>query len=124
MRIWAVGFAALAVSAFPFVAGGASADTVVYNGGSPDLRGTYHADSSFGFADYISFVLPPGVTSITDAEWWGGCYPSTVCGTSPSFTISVLSNTDSGPGAVIATYSVGGADQTATGRTITSSSAQ
>ncbi len=100
-----------------------AADTVVYNGGAPDLGGTYYADTANDSAAvYISFVLPTGVTSITDAEWWGGCYNPQVngaCGSSPSFTISVLSDTGgSGPGTVIASYGVGAADQTATGNTI------
>ncbi len=110
--------ASAAAGALSFASAAARADTVVYNGGSPDLGGTYYAESTFGFSDYISFVLPAGVTSISDAEWWGGCYPSTTCGTSPSFTISVLTSTGSGPGTVIATDSVGGAGQTATGNTI------
>ena len=121
MKNWLVTCTALAAFSVPFVAGGASADTVVYNGGSPDLGGTYYANSADGASVYISFVLPSGVTSINDAEWWGGCYNSDSsgsCGSSPSFTISVLSSTDSGPGTVIATYDVGGADQTATGNLI------
>lgn len=110
-------------SAAAFSAGSAAAfaDTVVYNGGSPDQGGTYYADSAYSASVYISFVLPTGVTAISDAEWWGGCYNSDSsgsCGSSPSFTISVLSDVAGAPGTVLASYSVGAAGQTATGNTI------
>jgi len=113
--------ASAAAGALSLASAAAWADTVVYNGGSPDLGGTYYADSAYTASVYISFVLPAGVTSISDAEWWGGCYnlyTSGSCGSSPSFTISVLSSTGGAPGTVIATYAVGGADQTATGSSI------
>jgi hypothetical protein len=108
-----------AAGAFSFASAAAKADVVVYNGGAPDLASAFTADSADFIAVYISFVLPAGVSSITDAEWWGGCFPSKTCGTiNPAFSISVLSNTSIGPGTVIATDDVGGADQTATGRSI------
>ena len=109
----------VAAGAFSLASAAAKADVVVYNGGAPNLASAFVADSDASIAVYISFVLPAGVSSITDAEWWGGCYPATTCGAiNPPFTTSVLSNTSSGPGAVIATHDVGGADQTATGRSI------
>ena len=109
----------VAAGAFSLASAAAKADVVVYNGGAPNLASAFVADSDASIAVYISFVLPAGVSSITDAEWWGGCYPATTCGAiNPAFTTSVLSNTSSGPGAVIATHDVGGADQTATGRSI------
>jgi hypothetical protein len=119
MRKLLLAFAAAGALSLPSAA--ARADTVVYNGGDPNQFGTFFADSALPAAVYISFVLPAGVTSINDAEWWGGCYGSSAgtCGTSPSFTISVLTSTDTGPGTVIATDNVGGADQTATGNLIT-----
>ncbi len=115
------GFVAVALG----VAGGlavsapALADQVVYNGGSPDQGGTIYAESTDGFAVGMNFTLPTGVTSISDANWWGGCYPSTNCGTSPSFTLGIYTDTGgSGPGTEIASVSVGGANQTATGNLI------
>jgi len=107
-----------AAGAFSLASAAAKADVVVYNGGAPNLASAFVADSDAAIAVYISFVLPAGVSSITDAEWWGGCYPATTCGADPNFRVSVLSNTSSGPGAVVATDDVGGADQTATGRSI------
>lgn len=96
-----------AAAAFSLAAAAAKADAVVYNGGAPNLASADTADSADFIAVYVSFVLPAGVSSITDAEWWGGCYPATTCGAESSFSVSVLSNTGSGPGTVIATDDVG-----------------
>ncbi len=117
-----LGLALAAAGAASLACAGARADTVVYNGGSPNQLGTYYADTSGLAAVYISFVLPTGVSDISDAEWWGGCYPATNCGSSPSFTIGVFADTGgSGPDLTspIEVLSVGTADQTATGNLIT-----
>jgi hypothetical protein len=109
--------AALAVA--PLLASApANADTVVYDGGSPDQGGTIYAESTFGWAVAMNFTLSSGVSSVNDANWWGGCYPSTACGSSPNFVLSFYQDSGAGPGTLITSFGVGGANQTATGKLI------
>jgi hypothetical protein len=58
------------------------------------------------------------VTSVSDANWWGGCYPDKSCGSSPNFVLSFYNDSVEGPGTLIASFNVGGANQTATGNQI------
>jgi len=120
MRKLLLAFAAAGALSLPSAA--ARADTVVYNGGAPDQGGITFAESTFSFVAAMNFTLPAGVTSINDANWWGGCFSGSgvdSCGSSPSFTLSIYSDSGgSGPGALITSFPVGGANQTATGNTI------
>ena len=108
-----VAFAAAFVFAVASAPAGA---TVIYNGGAPDQGGQIYATGTASVA--MSFTLAPGADVVTDAHWWGGCFPSTTCGSTPNFTLGI--NADSGglPGANIWFGNVGSANQTLTGKVI------
>jgi hypothetical protein len=89
---------------------------VIYNGGAPDQGGTLNAQSPAAVA--ISFTLSAGSSVVTDAHWWGGCFPSTTCGASPDFTVGFLADDNGMPGAPIIEVDFGDANQTATGKLI------
>jgi len=115
-----LGAAAISALSLALATASARADTVVYNGGAPNQGGTTYAESTLSFVAAMNFTLPSGVSSVSDANWWGGCYPSTTCGSSPDFVLSFYqdSGTNSGPGTLITSFDVGGANQTATGNLI------
>ncbi len=88
---------------------------VIYDGGGPDQGGQIYATGTASVA--MSFTLAPGANVVTDAHWWGGCFPSTTCGPSPNFTLGI--NADSGgPGANVWFGNVGSANQMLTGKVI------
>jgi hypothetical protein len=89
---------------------------VIYNGGAPDQGGTLYAQSPAAVA--ISFTLSAGSSVVTDAHWWGGCFPSTTCGATPDFTVGFLADDNGMPGAPIIEVDFGDANQTATGKLI------
>ncbi len=93
-----------------------AADVVVFDGGAPDQGGQLYAQSPA--LEAMSFTLVSGSNVVNDANWWGGCFPATTCGGSPDFTISIYSDDSGIPGSAIQSYSVGSANQTATGNTI------
>ncbi len=98
--------------------GSAWADPVIYNGGSPDLSTIYFADANYGFTtDAVPFMLTAGSSTVTDAQWWGGCYPEGTC-PSGNFTIGFYTDNAGAPDTLIASYAVGNANQTATGNFI------
>lgn len=96
----------------------ASAD-VIYNGGAPDQGGQIYSELPGSAA--MSFELSPGETEITGVEWWGGCYPSTTCG-SGTFEISIWTDDSGTPGTVVDFAPVGDGNQAATGNMIQGSS--
>jgi hypothetical protein len=106
-------FALAAAAAFSVGSAAAFADTVVYNGGAPNQGGQLYAQSPA--LEAMSFTLGAGSNTIDDANWWGGCFPSTTCGSSPSFTISIYSDSSGSPGTQLDSFVVGAANQTATG---------
>ena len=90
---------------------------VIYNGGAPDQGGQIFAQSPAAVA--MNFTLVAPTTTVTDAHWWGGCFPSITCGPSPDFVLTFYSDTGvAGPGAAVFTQDVGTANQTATGELI------
>ncbi len=89
---------------------------VVYNGGGPDQLGTLYAELPAMVA--MSLTLAPGSSVVTDAHWWGGCYPATTCSDTPDFTLGYLADDNGKPGAVIVSLDFGAANQTATGNVI------
>jgi PEP-CTERM motif len=89
---------------------------VIYNGGAPDQGGTLYALSPAAVA--MSFTLSAGSSVITDAHWWGGCFPSTTCSATPDFTVGFLADDKGMPGAPIVELDFGAANQTATGKVI------
>jgi hypothetical protein len=98
--------------------GAAWADNLIYNNGAPDQFGTYYADAnSFFTMDASTFTLAAGSSTITDATWWGGCSPEGTC-PAADFTLSFYTDVAGAPGALIQSYSVGGANQTLTGNSI------
>ena len=108
-------FAVLAVSMVGLV--GAADATVIYNGGAPDQGGQLYGASPAELA--VNFTLLPGSNVISDANWWGGCYPSTTCSvTSPQFQLSILSDSGGVPGSVVVSPITVTATQTATGKLI------
>ncbi len=96
-----------------------AAAAVIYNGGAPDQNGQIFSETPVVGA--MSFTLTSSVT-ITGADWWGGCYPSTTCGSSPFFEIDVWTDDAGTPGTVIDFRPVGTGNQTATGLLIGGSS--
>jgi hypothetical protein len=89
---------------------------VVYNGGGPDQLGTLYAESPAMVA--MSLTLAPGSSVVTDAHWWGGCFPATTCSDTPDFTLGYLADDNGKPGALIVSLDFGAANQTATGKLI------
>ena len=89
---------------------------MIYNGGAPDQAGTLYALSPAAVA--ISFTLSAGSSVVTDAHWWGGCFPATTCSASPDFTLGYLADDDGMPGAPIVEVDFGSANQTVTGKVI------
>ncbi|MDA8049372.1 MAG: PEP-CTERM sorting domain-containing protein [Rhodospirillales bacterium] len=96
---------------------------VIYNGGAPDQGGQIYAQAPAAVA--MSFTLTPGSTVVNGVHWWGGCYPATSCSSAPDFTIFFFTDytlypdyTSGTPGGVIASYDVGTANETATGKLI------
>ena len=99
---------------------GTASAAVIYDGGSPDQGGTYYADANnlFGTADAVPFTLQPGASTVTDVHWWGGCYIGPTC-PAGDFTLSFYTDNSGTPGSLIGSaYSVGNANQTATGNTM------
>ena len=93
---------------------------VIYDGGSGNLIGTYYADApyTFGTAVAAPFTLQLGASTITDVHWWGGCYFGPTC-PAGDFTLSFYADSSGVPGTLIGSaYSVGNANQTATGNTM------
>jgi hypothetical protein len=93
---------------------------VIYDGGGPDQASTLYAQSPG--AEAMSFILSAGSSIITDAHWWGGCYSPIVhgntCSGSSAFTLTIWTDSGSGPGLLEATRDVGGANQFDTGKVI------
>ena len=107
-------FAVLAASMLGLV--GAADATVIYNGGAPDQGGQIYGTSPAQLA--LNFTLAAGSNVVSDANWWGGCYPSTTCSVaSPQFQLSILNDSSGTPGSVLWTGTVT-ATQTATGNVI------
>ncbi len=90
--------------------------TVIYDGGAPDQGGQIYAQAPAAVA--MNFTLLAGSTVVTDAHWWGGCFPGPTCDPSPDFVLSFYDDNTGMPGALIATRAVGTANQTATGASI------
>lgn len=89
---------------------------VVYDGGAPDQGGQIYAEGAASVA--MSFSLAAGSNQVNSAQWWGGCFPSVTCGPAPDFKLSFFADASGLPGALIATFDVGVANQTATGASI------
>jgi hypothetical protein len=89
---------------------------VIYDGGAPDQGGTIYSQAPAAVA--MDFSLAAGSNVVGGANWWGGCYPATACGSSPDFQISFYADSGSGPGTLIKTFDAGTANQTATGKQI------
>ena len=93
-----------------------AAATVVYDGGAPDQGGIIYSDTVINFADFMSFT-PSSSETVNGVNWWGGCYQNVTCGSS-TFAITIWSDNSGAPGTALETVMVGGANQTATGKTI------
>jgi hypothetical protein len=106
---------AMILSGAMLAAGAAQAGTI-YDGGTPDQGGQIYSQVPGGVTA-MNFTLSSNET-LTGVNWWGGCYPSTTCGSSPSFQITIYSNSAGFPGSALDTASVGGGTQTATGNLI------
>ena len=93
----------------------AAADPIVYEGGGPNQDDGFFADGTFGASILAeSFVLQPGMTTITDAHWWGACADISGCD-SADFTIRFYNDDNGTVGSLIDARSVGGANQSGTG---------
>jgi len=110
-------------AAFLLTAATARASSIVFDGGPPDQKNIYFADTDYTWsattASIQAFTLS-GET-IIGAEWWGGCvltsgtarsaadgaFTPTTCSV-PSFLLSFYDNSGAGvtPGNVIASFTV------------------
>jgi hypothetical protein len=89
---------------------------VVYDGGAPNLFGTFFAGSPTEVA--MSFSLEPGANTVNGVNFWGGCSNNAgTCGTA-AITLNFYSSTGGLPGSLITSYNVGQANQTLTGNQI------
>ena len=92
---------------------------VIYDGGAPNLGNVYLADTSYSFTTAAEdFVLEPGATTVTDAHWWGACFGGSNSCPAGNFVIGFYNDAAGAPGSLIQEYSVGNANQTATGNFI------
>jgi hypothetical protein len=90
---------------------------VIYNGGAPDQGGQIFAESPGAVA--MNFTLVAPTNGVTDAHWWGGCFPSITCAPVPDFQLTFYSDSGgTGPDTAVYTVDVGTANQTATGAVI------
>jgi len=119
-----------AVASLLTVASTARAATIVFDGGHPDQQNIYFADSDYSWTAATNDVLPFSLvdSTITGADWWGGCVTNAggdasaaetgtpaACSVAPDFTITIYDGEGSGtPGGVVATLNVSPV-QTATG---------
>ena len=99
------------------------ADIMIYDGGSPDQRAAYTADSNYAFTTVAeTFVLSVGSSTVTGAQWWGACANKSSPGggacPAGNFTIGFYTDNSGVPGTLVKSYTVGNADQTATGNFI------
>jgi hypothetical protein len=100
-------------------ASAADASTIIFNGGSPDQGGVFYADASSVFSAVAEpFSLQSGLSTVTDAHWWGGCFPELTC-PGANFTIGFYTDNSGAVGSLVQEFSVGGANQTATGSFMT-----
>lgn len=96
----------------------ASASSIIYDNGAPSQIRGYNSDADLDFTisadDFVLQTTGPMV--ITDAHWWGGCNPSP-CSSDQEFTLFFYENSSAfdQPGSVIQSFTVGTANQTATG---------
>jgi hypothetical protein len=96
---------------------GAADATVIYNGGAPDQGGQIYALSPAEVA--MNFTLAAGADVVSDAHWWGGCFPATTCSEgSPVFQLSILADASGAPGATVISTATVTPTQTATGNLI------
>ena len=96
---------------------GTSTAGIIYDGGAPDQGGQLFAQGPGAAA--MTFTLGPGLNTVTDAHWWGGCFPSITCGPSPDFELSFYTDNAGTVGALIGSpIDVGTAHQTSTGNLI------
>ncbi len=125
LRFWFVAVVVALLSVF-FVPRLASADSIIYDGGGPGGFQGVAADTSSSYpAAAESFVLSPGATTITDAEWWGYCGLSNdLACPQGDFTIGFytslygLGGVPVAPDTLIAQFDVGNANQTPTGNSV------
>lgn len=89
---------------------------VIYDGGAPDQGGQIFAQAPAAVA--MTFTLTAPSNDVTDAHWWGGCFPAITCGSSPDFELTFYSDSSGLPGTAIDSVDVGTANQTATGAVI------
>lgn len=90
---------------------------VIYDGGAPDQGGQIFAQSPGMIA--MNFTLDPQTDSVTDAHWWGGCFPDAItCGDTPDFVLTFYLDDSGLPGTAVYTVDVGTAHQTLTGALI------
>jgi hypothetical protein len=97
----------------------AHASTIIFNGGSPDQGGVFYADASTPITAVAEpFSLQSGASTVTDAHWWGGCFPELTC-PGANFTLGFYNDNAGAVGSLVQAFSVGGANQTATGSFMT-----
>jgi len=116
----------MAFSATLLAAGQANA-AVIYDNGGPNQTVIQFADASYFFTEAADeFTLAGGRNVVSDVHWFGGCVVNsegtlttgTNCPTG-DFTLHIYGDSGSNsPGALLATYNVGNANQTLTGLTI------
>ena len=95
---------------------GVASAGVIYDGGAPDHGGQIFAQSPAAIA--MNFTLDAQTDSVTDAHWWGGCFPAITCGDTPDFELTFYSDSAGLPGSAVYSVDVGTAHQTATGAVI------
>ena len=116
----------VALAAAMLAAGNARAG-VIYDNGGPNQTANQLADTTYFFTEAADeFSLALGSNTVGDVHWWGGCVVNdagtlttgTNCPTG-AFTLNFYNDSGSNsPGTLFASYSVGNANQTASGLTI------
>lgn len=102
--------------------------TVIYDNGSPNQATFDFSDTSFAYTESADeFTLSAGSNTISGVNWWGACVsqnaPSPTC-PAGAFTLYFYTDSSNTPGALITSYAVGNANQTATGKTVSLASGE
>lgn len=96
---------------------------IIYDNGTPNQTGIQNSSIlSIITQNAVPFVLSSGANTISGINWWGGCEGIPLSPDSPvfcgpvNFELFFYSDNAGSPGSLIATYNVGDATQTATGK--------
>ena len=116
MRKFARALCKLSVMLMPMLGASQAGAAVIFNGGAPNLNSFFYADTDYAYTTAAeNFTLQPGAATVTDAHWWGACTAEGNNCPAGNFTLAFYNDNAGSPGTLIQSFSVGNANETATG---------